>query len=599
MFAAVNSHADVLPVRMQAVVFDADVHLDGVVSGGSVDPLTGDTVVQSRQMLGYVQLAPSKLPVPGRVFAELLAFQKGSLGGPVDCTVEIAHSKQRMRLNRVDVNPALDGAGQPIFVSAARGSLILPADGAWSMVVQQTDSGDVKPLEPGLSVPLIKPNGQLNFRIGHPADAVVSGSSKLHFGVLQSTGTQKLLFDVPQFTPHQAALHSAQTYYADAYKLLNSKGVFPNVANALGLTAAERTLDIVGEGLMKLAERQLHLDQLLPANYKYAFIDEPGILKVYAEYETQAGGAGKLVLGIDSTAAALADRWKAAMANMRIVVDLGPFQRLMWVDGNFNAGSGLAPQVAAPHLQFGPVLQPVVDILRILAKLNGDDFDSGMNVGMSNSADNWEYKFNCSKEIPVIKFPSPLELTVNPNPPLKLEAGLRVGFYFNEVLSIPGDLKQLVPAAGAYVDFFGRLEVQCFTLGAASVYGTGQVTLGIAADSKAGIALHMKFGFGAEIVVGLPVLANVAVMYMAEVEVALSASSLQVTGLILFRGSAEICGGLVAVCIQIEAGGAVSRDFNTNATSVIAQVSFSIDVCVLWVIDIDYHDSWQEQRRIA
>jgi hypothetical protein len=269
----------------------------------------------------------------------------------------------------------------------------------------------------------------------------------------------------------------------------------------------------------------------------------------------------------------------------------------MWVDGNLNAGSAAAPKYDLPHLQFGPVLQPVIDILQVLATLSGDDFDRGMDVGTSNSPDNSEYKFNCSKEIPVIKFPSPEELTLEPNPPLKLEAGLRVGFYFNEMLSIPTDLKQLAPAADAYVDFYGRLEVQCFTLGVASVYGVGQVNLGIAADSKAGVTLRMKFGFGAEVVVGLPVVANVAVLYMVEVEVSLSASTLLVAGLMLFRGSAKICGGLVAICIQIEAGGAVTR--TADATTLVAQVSFSIDVCVLWVIDIDYHDSWQETRQIA
>ena len=598
LFKQKTAKTDVLPVRMRAVVFDADVHLDGVVSGGVKDAATGKMIVQSRKMLGYVQLLPAAVLVPARVFADLLKFQNGSLGGPVDCTVDIANSKQRMRLCRVDVNPALDAAGKPIFVTAARGSLILPGDGAWSVVMQQTDTGDVKPVTEGQSVPLIKPNAETNFRISHPADAVVATASKIHYGVLQSTGTQKLLFDVPQFSPNQALLQSANTYFADAYKLLNSKGVFPNIANALGLTAAERSVAIVGEGLMKLTDRTLDLGSLLPANYQYAFIDEPGVLKVYAEYANTAGGSGKLNLGIDSMAA-LTDRWKAALSNIRVVVDLGPFDHLMWVDGNFNAASGAAAKYELPHLQFGPVLQPVIDILQILATLSGDEFDRGMDVGMSNSVDNWEYKFNCSKEIPVIKFPSPEQLTLNPNPPLKLEAGLKVGFYFNQMLAIPTDLKQLVPAAGAYVDFYGRLQVQCFTLGVASVYGVGQVNLGIAADSKAGITLHMKFGFGAEIVVGLPVVANVAVLYMVEVEVSISASTLRVAGLVLFRGSAEICGGLVSICIQIEAGGAVIRDQVAHATTLVAQVSFSIDVCLLWVIDIDYHDSWQETRQIA
>lgn len=593
VFANAASLNHQLDVHLQAVVFDADVHLDNVISGGiGAGP---DVVVQSRKMLGYVQLKPSSILIPPRIFADLLKSQNGSLGGPVDCTVDIAKSKQRMRLSRVDVNPATNAAGKSVFVSAARGSLILPQDGSWSVVEQRTDTGDVKPVPPQNTVPLIKPNGATNFLIAHPAD-VHQPTSNAHYGVVQSTGTQKLMFDVPQFTPGDQRLKSAQTYFADAYKLLNSKGPFPNVANALALTSAEREVDIVGEGLMKMAERTLNLNALLPPSYTYAFIDEPGILRIYAQYKSTANAGGQLALGIDS-AAALDQKWKAALSNIRVVVDLGPFPELMWVDGNFNASSGVSAKYDKPHLQFGPILDPVIEILQILATLSGDDFDRGMDVGMSNSADNWEYKFDCSKEIPVIKFPSPLQLSINPNPPLKLEAGLKVGFYFNAMLALPGDLKQLVPACGAYVEFYGRLQVQCFTLAVASVYAVGQVTLGIAADSKAGITLRMKFGFGAEVVVGLPVVANVSVLYMVEVEVTIAENAIHVAGLLLFRGSAEILGGLIAIAIQIEAGGGVDRA--GNETLLTAQVTFSIDVCVLWVIDINVTEHWEEQRQIA
>jgi hypothetical protein len=593
VFANAGSLNHKLDVHLQAVVFDADVHLDNVVSGGiGAGP---DVVVQSRKMLGYVQLKPSSILIPDRIFGDLLRFQHGSLGGPVDCTIDVARSKQKMRLSRVDVNPALNAAGRNVFVTAARGSLILPQDGSWSVVQQRTDTGDVKPVPAQETVPLIKPNASTNYLIAHPAD-VYQPASNAHYGVVQSTGTQKLLFDVPQFTPNDARLKSAQTYFADAYKLLNSKGPFPNVANALGLTNAERQVEILGEGVMRMADRTLKLDTLLPPNYTYPFVDEPGVLRIYAQYKSTTNTSGQLALGIDS-AAALEKRWKAALSNIRVVVDLGPFPELMWVDGNFNASSGVSTKYDKPHLQFGPILDPVVEILRVLAMLSGEDFDRGMNVGMSNSADNWEYKFNCSKEIPVIKFPSPLQLTINPNPPLKLEAGLKVGFYFNEMLSIQTDLKNLVPACGAYVEFYGRLQVQCFTLAVASVYGVGQVTLGIAADSKAGITLRMKFGFGAEVVVGLPVVANVSVLYMVEVEVTIADKAIHVAGLLLFRGSAEICGGLIAIAIQIEAGGGVDRV--GDVTTLTAQVTFSIDVCVLWVIDIDVTEHWEEQRQIA
>ena len=234
-----------------------------------------------------------------------------------------------MRVQRVDVNPAQNAAGKSVFVTAARGSLILPPDGSWSVVKQQTTTGDVTPVTPAEGVPLVKPNASADFKLAHPADVHVPASN-VHYGVVQSTGTQKLLFDVPHFSPGVAKLKSEQTYFADAYKLLNSKGIFPSVANALGLTTAEREVEILGEGLMRMAERTLKLDTLLPANYIYPFIDEPGVLRIYAQYKATDNTSGELKLGLDS-AAALADRWKAALSNMRVVVDLGPFTELMWV----------------------------------------------------------------------------------------------------------------------------------------------------------------------------------------------------------------------------------------------------------------------------
>lgn len=595
VFADLNNLDEQLKVELQAVVFDGDVHLDNVTSGGVKDLSSGDFKVQSRKMLGYVQLKPSSILIPPKVLAALLNFQNGSLGGPVDCIIDVANSKQKMRLARVDLNPALDNANNHIFAAAVRGSLILPQDGSWSVVTHQTVTKDVKLVEEGKSVPLIRRKGDTTFRIAEPRD-IVKPVSNSNFGVLQSTGTQKLLFDVPQFSPNETKLKSAETYFADAYKLLKSNGIFPNIGNALPLTNDEKAVEILGEGLMKLADRDIDVSTLQPPNFSYPFVDEPGILKIYAEYVSSGGAPGNLKLGIDSEGA-LADKWKAKLSNIRVVVDLGPFPRLMWVDGNFNASSDASTKYDVPNLQFGPELQTVKDILEVLATLTGDDFDSGMKVGMSNSPDSWEYKFDCSQEIPVIRFPSPAQLTAAPNPPLKLEAGLKVGFYFNAMIAIPTDLKQLVPACGAYVEFYGRIQVMCFSLAAASVYAVGQANLGIAADSKAGISLKMKFGFGIEIVVGLPVVGNASVLYMIEVEIGISDAAVSVGAFMLFRGHAEICGGLVGVTIQIEAGGSVTK--TANETNCIAQVTFSIDITILWIIDISFSDTWQESRQIA
>ena len=85
----------------------------------------------------------------------------------------------------------------------------------------------------------------------------------------------------------------------------------------------------------------------------------------------------------------------------------------------------------------------------------------------------------------------------------------------------------------------------------------GQVNLGIAADTKIGPSLTMKFGFGAQIVVGFPVVGNVSVLYMVGVEIYADSTQLNVSASLLFQGHAELLGGLVGVTITIEAKGTI------------------------------------------
>ena len=46
-----------------------------------------------------------------------------------------------------------------------------------------------------------------------------------------------------------------------------------------------------------MADRTLDFGSLLASRYEYAFIDEPNILKVYAQYKSTGGANGKLKLG--------------------------------------------------------------------------------------------------------------------------------------------------------------------------------------------------------------------------------------------------------------------------------------------------------------
>ena len=143
----------------------------------------------------------------------------------------------------------------------------------------------------------------------------------------------------------------------------------------------------------------------------------------------------------------------------------------------------------------------------------------------------------------------------------------------------------------------------CVSISLATIYATGSVDLRTSADIKTGPTLNMRFGFGAEIVVGLPVVGNVSLLYMVGIEIDLSTNDITVAGFLLFRGRAELLGGLVTITIMIEAKGAVQRFLPPapaeGRTDLIAQVTFSIDISIFLVINISFSKSWQESRQIA
>jgi hypothetical protein len=602
-------------VNLQPVYFDADVEIDGVVSGA-----VGGRV-PSKGMLGYVQLAPRGEPISPVLFAQLLSMQFGALGGPVDCMIDVAQSGQLMRVSRVDVNASQNVGGDPIFVSASRGSVVLPKDGAWSVVQHNQGSGEVSPLDAQATVPLIR-RGRLNsatqttdagsndlFRLANPIEVVrPPGASTRNYGLLQSTGTQKALFRLPGFKTGVDELMSAPPDFADAYRMLNSVAIFPNVADALPLSLGAFKTRIVAEGyrLLDQANPDAVLEQLLPPGPLYLINEE--FLKLYVEYAKKDKNGtttedGRVRFGFDAVAADLGKKWLSKVNDIGMVVDLGPMTRLMIIKGRFDAEKGAEPAFIQPEIEFSDALQPVIDILQILLMLQGGDykaaFQKGLEIAMSNGADSWNYAFHAKKEIPIVKFP-PGPAYDAPANPLKLEAHLAIGVYFNEAFTLPGSPGALVPSCGAFLEFGGRLAVMCVSVGVGTIYATGAVDLRTAADIKTGPSLYMKFGFGAEVAVGLPVIGTVSILFMVGVEMSLSTTELSVAAFLLFRGRAEILGGIVTITIMIEAKGIVKRLLApSERTDMIAQVTFAIDISIFLVINISFSESWEESRQIA
>ncbi len=648
--------------ELQPVFFDADVEIENVISGFTSKKGSGlqKKRVPSKRILGFVQIAPRGIPVTKAVFRNMIIRQLGRIGGPIDCVVDIGKSGQEMRLNQFDINNAFDKNGtDPVFCVSSRGSVLLPKDGSWSMVKHQFGTGEVNPVPAELSVPLIRigkltqQNGKLVpdpqpenalLRIADPSELLRSPvDDSINYGFLQTTDTQKALFLTPAFQQGlDKLLSKTPPLFADGFRIANSKAIFPNIAQAendfgdaislyeKGTEFVQNVLTDNGTQVLEIMKINDTVASVVEEGYKllrgvaafdlpsteWVLVELGGAFKIYIEYKADKPGqgtkSGTLDFDVNSFTDDLAEQWKSRMSNLAIVTDLGPIERLMSIKGNWDAKKGSGAEYGSdtpgssfprPEIEFSSELQPVIDILQVLQMLQGEDyagaFERGLKLAMSNKAGTWEYKLEASKEIPVVRFPMPLTLYNDPNTPFKLEAGLKLGVYFNAALEISDGSPQLLPTAGAFLGFYGRLSVMCVSLSAVSVYAVGQVDLTIAADTKDGPSLTMKFGFGAQVVVGLPVAGNVSVLFMVGIEIFTNETKVVVSAFMLFQGTATLLGGLIAITITIEAKGSISRDIAAERTDMIAQVTFGLDISLFLVIDISFSTSWQESRQLT
>ncbi len=354
----------------------------------------------------------------------------------------------------------------------------------------------------------------------------------------------------------------------------------------------------------------VNLKNILKIKIKYASSSKANADKKVKDY------VGKFDFDVDSLANDAVDNWKGKMNNLSLVVSVGALTDLMTVKGNFNAQKGKELDLGSksntengdfnlptPEIQFSDAVEPVIRILEILASLSTGDYGAalkkGLKIAMSNSGELWQYKFEASKEIPLVRFP-PGPLYDSPQTPLKLECSLQVGFNVNAALKVTTDPTQLLPTAGAFFAFRGRLTVMCFSVGVGTIFAIGEAGIKLIADTSPNLQVILHFGFGAQIGVGLPVVGTATVTFMVGVEIAAGTNgAIAITAFMLFKGQAELLGGLVGICIMIEARGTVNKLGPGKPANCEVQVTFAIDVSIFLVINIHFQESWTESRQIA
>lgn len=607
-------------VIMQEVFFDADVRIESAVSGAE------QGMVPSRRQRGFVQLSPYQKPLTPQQFYDLLATE-GPLGGSIDCVVDVGQSGQHMRVVHVDVKGVDDPAGK-VFVSVAHGSLALPKEGAWSLAKRGTAGSEIVSLDEDGALPLIR-EGRLSvtptqpYRFADPADIKRPDSPDTDYGLLQSTGSQKLLFLRPTITPSDPHIRSSiNPFFADSYAILGSKSIFPAVNTTFPLGGGGGVLDVLGNSRLRLASGG---NFTAPAGLTRDLLNS-GSSRIYVDYSdaSPGGGTSDVNYTFDSTAPV---PWTASVKKHSIVIDLLAFKGLIIVTSDFMAQADAKPSLSAPVMKFGPVLQPIVDLLSFLGNF---DMAQAFRISLGNAkTDSWQPKLKASLlglkiEFPLLRiraFGRPVggasdEIQeafekATPLPPLKLGLEIEIEAHYNmPPFSFTSDdpttdvavAEHDMLSVGASLKFGGEIHILCVAISPTlGLYFYGLLELEFGIDSKEGKSFEFKAAVGLELATKWPIVGEVAIAMAVGVDMEFKDSGHGIFVLMVFKGEAELLGGVIAIGIHIEAKGGQEKetDAGVEKTYGICEVEFAAEVSLAFVIHFEFDVTWQERKQLA
>jgi hypothetical protein len=563
-------------IVLAQVTYDCDVQIQHIASGGAA---TGR--VPSRGQIGYLKLAPSGELTPAQL-AEVFHSQ-GPLGGPVATTLHVAGSQQRVRLTRVDVDVAPpDGGGDPEFAAAARGTPILPREGAWS-VAHKLPGGTnaAAPLPAGAAIPVIRrgrstgpaPAPSVPWQFADPRD-LLAAVPHSDYGFLQGTGTQAMFVQRPQIDEvARAIIPPIPSSLADVTALLKTAGVFPPELANFHLPSSFR-LDPGPDGLTfhgAGAKYQI----AVPPGTTNALLDL-GFVKVTCDFSDLAGTSTTITLELKP------GRWSIVVSPVSFVLDLGPFPRILAVTGMFSGANGAGPSFSGlpttadpfgprdqPRITYGSALSVLTDLLTALKDLLAA---LGLPV---------ELEVSFAGNTLTVKDSLPI-----PDLPLGLGTISGITLDLGAELTLPDKVHFIAGISSPAAPFKWLI----FPLA-----GTGCVQIA-ARDNQSDIVVQGGLGLGLAIDIGI---AKGSASIILSVELDIGTTAFRITGTLTGNAEVDVLGGLVGASLTLSAGLGIEVPLASDHVNVFADVSVGIHISICWVISIDFDGSWQFSRELA
>jgi hypothetical protein len=516
----------------------------------------------------------------GRVAAEIVAGSSGPGTG-------IA-----MTLTGVDVAATVGGGLRTLGV-ALRGLPRLPRDGSWSVAKRTSSQPTPSPVDPLTPVPLVRYSGdQATWHLAEPADVVNLGAPATLYAIVQSTGTQKVLFEHPTISNvGQTPLTFVQTpKLADVGALLGSGGLLPNIASLLdfpsfgGFTPAGDGL----HGQTLTVTTQLPDTTLIPVGPISVVLGtnlDPTMQPQLPALPQQS----VITVVIDPTTT---PRWSIEITNVafKLLIDGSTSSDpLVAVIGDLYAADGAPPTVKNLQFAYGSQLTIVKQVLSgieaLAAALPGGGV-SGLDVGFTGT------KLRVRDAVSLPQLPLGLGYLQG----ISLDLGFEV-----DILT-----KSMTFNVGVGSD------QNPFTWLASPLAGNGLLQLGA---GDAGLGVRMQGGIGVGLGIDLAIASGSASVCIA---VQLDTTKTPFGIMVLLTGNAavDVLDGLASASLTLTAGLGVQvspgppgdlleippdiEDFIAQTSiTLTAEVAVAIHLSVCWLVHVDWSGSWSLSETVS
>ena len=558
------------------VSFDADVVMNtalvAAVTNGTISPQVAGTNIAGWAQLniGYAASAAEILTLMGMV-------GPAGVSGTIGCVVNVGPldpAAPQFALNVSSISAAATSAttvvrGQTIPASVAmalNGAPRLPRDGAWTITRRAAASQTPTAVDPATPIPLIRGKGPAGdqWRLLDPSDALTVDAPATFYGIMQSAGTSKTLFEHPIVDDLGKALNIDQNHLpnlADVGALLGATDIFPNLGAVLGLDQQPNPLNLVADGFKQTYEQDIDQPDRT--------IFDLGIIKIALSYSAPDGQGGikkthiKFVL--DPTGS---PRWSLDVSGISFKAEVDGFgpDPLLTIYGNFSGSETRKPGVNGIQVEYGSALGLVKDVFSGLGPLIqslGGEVD--LDVGFSGN------KLSVRHFLAVPTIP------------------LGFGDIKDIVLDL-GFTAEIPSNAGFHVGLGSKDKP--FTWLVSPLSGTGAIVLGAQSGD---IDVYVEAGLGAGLAIDVAVASGSASIAL-DLALTIAGSTIAVTATLLGQAEVSVLDGLASASLTLAASITITPlplAFPPHDIELTAAVAVGIHISICWVVSVDFDGSWQ------